>query len=64
MTPLPCRAEAMGNRHDAHSDLLRSIDCDQCFRRTSRNAREIFTEVTGNLVGKDDGRSIQLVKHD
>lgn len=64
MAPLPCRAEAMGNRHDTHANLPRPIDRHQRIRRAGRNAREIFAEVTGDLVGKDDGRSILLMKND
>ncbi len=64
MAPLPCRTRAMRHGRKPHPNLEGIGHRQERICRTGSNAGEIFTELTGNLVGKNHRRAVGEITDD
>ena len=64
VTSLRRRAQPMRDRCKPHANVIPSRDRQQRVGRTSNDARRVVTEITRNLVRKNHGRCVLLMKDD
>ena len=64
MAPLPCCTRAMGYSRKPHPNLERISHWQERVCGTGGNAGKIFTELTGNLVGKNHRRAVGEITDD